>query len=128
MRIENRGLILEYLDETWGSCRHWQVIESVREVKDEEEAEEIIRKKERDGFISCFDCEELEKVYNDSGKNKHRTGKFLFRTEKGKMYLVKRWDKSHPSCNRSKWLSGFIYYLVKDGKVIKEWDKRISGW
>lgn len=44
-----------------------------------------------------------------------------------KMYLVKRWDKSHPSGNRGKWLSGFIYYLVKDGKVLKEWDLRIPG-
>ena len=128
MRLTDEGIILEYLDETWGSCRHWQVIESVKEVSSVEEAEEIINNKEKNGFISCFDCEVIEKEYNDSGRNRHRKGEFLFKTDKGKMYLVKRWDKSHPSCNRRKWLSGFIYYLVKDGKIIKEWDKRVQGW
>ena len=127
MKLKKRGIILEYKDETWGSCRHWQVVESVREVEDEEEAEEIIRKKEKEGFISCFDCEPLERAYNDSSRNRHRYAKFLFKTEKGKMYLVKRWEKSHPSCNRGRWFSGFIYYLVKDGKIIKEWDMRIPG-
>lgn len=128
VEIRSDGIVLEYMDRTWGSYKHWQIVESVREVQSEEEAEELIKNKERNGFIVCWDLEEkIEYEFNDSRKNRHRRGKWLFRTESEKMYLVKRWDKSHPSGNRGKWLSGFIYYLVKDGKVLKEWDLRIPG-
>lgn len=129
MEIREDGiLILVYKDETWGSYRHWQVVESVRHVASEEEAEKLINDRENDGFAVCWDLEEkLEYEFNDSSKNRHRLGRWLFKTEPGLLYLVKRWEKNHPSGNRRKWSSGFVYSLVKDGKIVKEWDLRVPG-
>lgn len=128
MEIREDGIVLVYKDETWGSFRHWQIVESVREVQSEEEAEKLINDKARDGFTVCWDLEEkLEYEFNDSSKNRHRAGKWLFKTEPGKLYLIKRWERNHPSGNRAGWLSGFVYYLVKDGKIVREWDLRVSG-
>lgn len=128
MEIREDGIVLVYKDETWGRYRHWQVVESVREVQSEEEAEKLINDRENDGFTVCWQLKEkIEYEFNDSSKNRHRLGKWLFKTEPGKLYLVRRWEKNHPSGNRTKWLSGFVYYLVKDGKIVKEWDLRVPG-
>lgn len=128
MEVRDDGIVLVYKDETWGRFRHWQIVESVREVQSEEEAEKFINDREKDGFTVCWDLKEkLEYEFNDSSKNRHRAGKWLFKTEPGKLYLVRRWDKNHPSGNRSKWLSGFVYSLVNDGKIVREWDLRVPG-
>lgn len=75
----------------------------MREVQSELEAEKLINDNEKDGFTVCWDLEEkIEYDFNDSSKNRHRLGKWLFKMEPGKLYLVRRWEKNHPSGNRSK--------------------------
>ncbi len=132
MEVREDGIVLVYKDETWGRFRWYQVVESIREVQSEEEAEKLINDKENDGWTVCWDLEEkLEYEFNDSSKNRHRAGRWLFKIEPGKLpgklYLVKRWERNHPSGNRAGWLSGFVYCLVKDGKIVREWDFRIPG-
>lgn len=128
MEIRGNELILEYKDETWGSFRHWQVVESVRKVSSIEEAKAVIESKERDGFKACWELEVVEKDFHDSRKNRHRAAKYKMLLDENKIYLVKRWDKCHPSGNTGRWLSGFIFYIIAKNQLVEIIDKRIQGF
>ncbi len=125
--ITNNKIEMRYYDETWGSFRHWQIVDSLKEVESIEEAEKIINSKEkRDDFKVCWEFEVVKKDFNDSRKNRHRS--YIYQTDVSKgIYLLRRWVRYHPSGNSRRYLSGFIFVVIQDGKIVKIVDKRIKG-
>lgn len=120
------SIYMKYKDETWGSCRHWQTIVSIREVNNEEEARAIVEAKDNN-FAPCWEFNEELKEWNDSARNRHRFCVYSKPLSSSKLYLVRVYEKHHPSCNRSRWYKRFAYYLVKDGKVTELQEKILNG-
>jgi len=127
VQVKEGKLLMRYKDETWGSFRHWQIVDSLRKVRNIEEAEKLIEARERNGFKACWEFECLEKDYADSSRNRHREATFIADVREG-VWLLKRWVRYHPSGNHSKYLSGFIYAIIKNGEIVKVVDKRERGW
>jgi len=89
---------LEYRDETWGSCRHLQVVDVVLTPE---------------GPKPCWEFERIKnkgKGYADSRRNRHR--EVYFRALLPVGTWIRRWYKNHPSCNRGRWEQGFLFYRV----------------
>jgi len=109
---EQKNLYLFYEDETWGSCRHWQTIYSIREVSDEQHARQLIRERNND-FTAAWAFEEVQRKWDDSRKNRHRFCVYRMQLQRGKVYLLRIYQKNHPSCNRARWVTYFTYYLIE---------------
>jgi len=116
MKIENQKLILEYFDETWGSCRHWQIVESYREIQDKNDFENVIR--DRNGWIVAWEGNCIEKQFNDSRRNRHRQAFYEFKLPQ--LCIVKRFVKNYPSCNKKRWQKYFEYLLIENGQIINK--------
>ena len=111
-------LYLRYYDETWGSCRHWQIVDSVRKVSSIDEARKVIESKAREGWTAAWEFSLIADVGDgDSTRNRHRN-KFFEMSQSG-LYVVRRWYKDHPSCNAGRWEQGFIYAIVEDGRIVE---------
>ena len=121
--IENGYLYMTYKDETWGSCRHWQTVCSLKEVESEDHARAIIDNKEN-SFKACWEFEVVKKEFNDSRRNRHRHCIYRAKLETGKTYLLRIYKKVHPSCNRLKWYRKFTYYLISDAENMKLMEDR----
>jgi hypothetical protein len=129
--VSENHVLLVYRDETWGSCRHWQTVDSIAEISDPADFNRIVNEKDYAKtlkFKPAWEFEAGKREFNDSAKNRHRDGIYLALIDNKKIYVVRRWSKNHPSCNRGKWLSGWIFFLIINGEVKAVVDKRIKGY
>ena len=124
VRLEDGYIYLKYTDETWGSCRHWQTIYSIREVESEAEAMSIIEARDND-FKPAWEFEEVEIEWNDSRKNRHRNCTYRAKLDANKLYLLRVYQKVHPSCNRGRWYRRFAYYLIRNASEVTLLEEKV---